>query len=99
MCNSVDMVDDLAGHGQRSGIVVIEKSSCLEAHTVVPNLLISGGTHSNGINFPWLHGAVMLLMSLYVVPVLVLTMKTIIQGHACDDLTGTHGGGYAIVMW
>ena len=26
-------------------------------------------------------------------------MTIVIQGHACDDLTGTHGGGYAIVMW
>ena len=40
----------------------------------------------------------MLLMSLYVVPVLVFTMKIVIQSHACDDLAGTHGGGYAIVM-
>ena len=41
----------------------------------------------------------MLLMILYVVPVLVFTMTIVIQGHACDDLTGTHGGGYDIVMW
>ena len=41
----------------------------------------------------------MLLMSLYVVPILLLTMKIVIQGHACDDLMGTHCGGYAIVMW
>ena len=41
----------------------------------------------------------MLLMSLYIVPVLVFTMTIVIQGHACDDLTGTHCGVYAIVMW
>ena len=41
----------------------------------------------------------MMLMSLYAVPVLVFTMTIAIQGHARDDLTGTHGGGYAIVMW
>ena len=45
--------DDLAVHGQRRGIVAIEKASFLEAHTVVPTLLISGGTHSNGTNYPW----------------------------------------------
>ena len=53
VCNSVDMFDDLAGHGQICGIVAIEKASCLEAHTVVPTLLISGGTHINGTNCPW----------------------------------------------
>ena len=41
----------------------------------------------------------MLLMSLYVVTVLVFKMTIVIQGHTCDDLTGTRGGGYAIVMW
>ena len=53
MCKFVYMVDDLAGHGQRRDIVAIEKASCLEAHTVVPTLLIAGGTHNNGTNFPW----------------------------------------------
>ena len=99
VCNYVDMVDDLAGHRQRRGIVAIEKASCLEAHKVVPTLLISGGTHRNVTNCPWRHGAVMLLMSLYVVPVLVLTVMIIVQGHTCDDLTGNCGGGYAFVMW
>ena len=41
----------------------------------------------------------MLLMSLYVVIMLVLTVMFIVQGHTCDDLTGTHGGGYVAVMW
>ena len=41
----------------------------------------------------------MLLISLYVVTVLVFTVTIVIQGHTCDDLTGTHGGGYAVVMW
>ena len=41
----------------------------------------------------------MLLMSLYVVPVLVFTMKIVIQGHTCDDITGNHGGGYTVVIW
>ena len=53
MCNFVEMFDDLAGHGQICGIVAIEKASYLEAHTVVPTFIISGGTHSNGTNFPW----------------------------------------------
>ena len=41
----------------------------------------------------------MLLMSLYVVTTFVFTVTILIQGHTCDDLTGTHGGGYAIVIW
>ena len=41
----------------------------------------------------------MLLMILYVVTILVLTVMVVVQGHTCDDLTGTLGGGYAVVMW
>ena len=99
MCNYVDMVDDLAGHGQRRGIVEIDKLSYLEVHTVVSTLAIAGGTHNNGTNCPWWHGAVMLLMSLYVVTVLVFIVTIVIQGHTCDDLMGNHGGGYSVMMW
>ena len=53
MSNSVDMVNDLAGHGQRRGVVAIEKASFIEAHSVVTTLLIAGGTHSNGTNCLW----------------------------------------------
>ena len=41
----------------------------------------------------------MLLMSLYVVTVLVFTVTILIQVHNCNDLTGTYGGGYSVVMW
>ena len=78
---------------------MIEKAYCLEAHKLVPTLIISGGTHGNDTNFLWSHSDVMLLMSLYVVTVLVFTVTIVIQGHTCDDITGTHGGGYSVVMW
>ena len=41
----------------------------------------------------------MLLTSLYVVITLVFTVTIVTQGHTCDDLTGSYGGGYAVVMW
>ena len=98
MCSSVDIVDELSGNGQRRVIVAIDKASCIEAHTLVTTLLITGGTHINGTNCPWRHGDVMLLMSMYVVTMLVFTVTIVIQGHTCDDLTEAHGGGYDVVM-
>ena len=46
----MDIVDDLAGHGQRCGIAMIETAACIEDHAVVPNLIIAGGTQNNSTN-------------------------------------------------
>ena len=37
-------------------------------------------------------------MILYVVNILVLTVMVIVQVHTCDDLMGTHDGGYDVLM-
>ena len=97
MCQGMDPVDYIHGHGKLCGIGAVNDTAGREAEEIKISLNITGRSHGKGSNSAGHHAVVVLLMGLNMIfTVLIVTMAVVIDGLTSDDGAGAQTIGNPI---